>query len=299
MSAKLDATAVPAELVVMKYARAAGHFAALQSVPFTFKLMAYPMERIRLLMQTQHTNKTFEGSNFNSLGRTISHMKNEGYLAAWRGASPTIVRWLPSQYIVLFLKDHLSGHFPVYNKDKQYGMYFAGKVGSGAATGVINALVWAYPLDVMRQQMATKNSGTWGKAAKDVYSQGGLRGFYRGFMMDAPGLMIFRGVQLGGWDLMKDYYGEEWGKMNRVSRFAHGQVISLFGSLFAYPWDTVRRNLMSATGSTYSEVYRSGVATAGGFRNFFYAGFSARVLSSVVNGALLEGFDEWKRTKDA
>ncbi|KAJ9443760.1 Mitochondrial ADP/ATP translocase, partial [Diplonema papillatum] len=232
-----------------------------------------------------------------SLSRTVSHLKMEGFLSAWRGASPTIIRWLPSQYIVLFLKDYISAVIPSCKKQDGYGKYFANKVGSGAATGVINALIWAYPLDVVRQQLATKNTHTWRNAVSSVYNAHGLRGFYRGFMMDAPGLMIFRGVQLGGWDLVKDHYGSSWNEKTRVDRFMHGQVISLMGSVMSYPWDTVRRNLISCDqNGSYSEVYRSGVATAGGLRRFLYAGFSARVLSSVVNGALLEGFDEWKRT---
>eukprot|EP01064_Diplonema_japonicum_P006877 TRINITY_DN146_c0_g2_i2.p1 TRINITY_DN146_c0_g2~~TRINITY_DN146_c0_g2_i2.p1 ORF type:complete len:292 (+),score=42.03 TRINITY_DN146_c0_g2_i2:88-963(+) len=287
------------EIPGTRYVKAVAYFAQLQSIPIGIKLAAYPLERVRLLMQTQHVNKTYERASFSSLANTMSHMKTEGYLSAWKGATPTIVRWIPSQYIILFLKDYLTFLSPKYDRQTQYPRFFVSKVCGGAATGIINSLIWGYPLDVVRQQLATKDSGSWRNGVKEVYGHHGLKGFYRGFLINAPGLMIFRGVQLGGWDLMKDYYGEEWGKMNRVSRFAHGQVISLFGSVFSYPWDTVRRNLMSATGSTYSEVYRSGVATAGGFRNFFYAGFSARVLSSVVNGALLEGFDEWKRTKDA
>ncbi|KAJ9443738.1 Mitochondrial ADP/ATP translocase, partial [Diplonema papillatum] len=46
------------------YLKKAGCFASTQAVPISFKLMAYPMERIRLLMQTQHVNRTFEGSSF-------------------------------------------------------------------------------------------------------------------------------------------------------------------------------------------------------------------------------------------
>eukprot|EP01059_Diplonema_ambulator_P016238 TRINITY_DN275_c0_g2_i1.p1 TRINITY_DN275_c0_g2~~TRINITY_DN275_c0_g2_i1.p1 ORF type:complete len:290 (+),score=57.91 TRINITY_DN275_c0_g2_i1:96-965(+) len=284
----------------LEYGKAVGYFVSLQSVPIAVKLAAYPMERIRLLMQTQHINKTFEGSSFKSLGHTVSHMKGEGYLSAWRGASPTIVRWIPSQYIILFLKDHLTGYMPTYDRHKEYGKYFMTKVGSGAVTGVINSLIWAYPLDVVRQQLATKDSGTWRRAAGDIYSHHGVRGFYRGFCINAPGLMVFRGVQLGGWDLTKDYYGEEWGKMSRFSRFAHGQFISLMGSVFSYPVDTIRRNLMSSSkGTSYSDVFKHGTQAAGGLRKFFYAGFSARIITSIVNGALLEAFDTWKRTKDA
>ena len=219
-------------------------------------------------------------------------------LSPWRGVTPTLVRWLPSQYLVLFLKDMLSGWLPNYSKEDSYGKYIAGKLGSGAATGIISALVWAYPLDVMRQQLATKNSGSWRSAASQIYAANGLQGFYRGFMIDAPGLMIFRGVQLGGWDLVKDHHGEEWDKKSRASKFLHGQTISLMGSVCSYPYDTLRRNLICIENATsYREVLKAGILGSGGVRAFFYAGFSARVLSSFVNGGLLEGFDEWKKTK--
>ncbi|KAJ9457356.1 hypothetical protein DIPPA_15508 [Diplonema papillatum] len=301
VQASNDASILPLNHVMQGYGKTAANFAATQSIPFGFKLLAYPVERIRLLMQTQHTNKTFESSSFSSLRHTASHMKTEGMLSPWRGCTPTIIRWFPSQYLVLFLKDSISDVFPTYNKKTEYTKYFCSKVGSGAATGVINAIVWAYPLDVVRQQLATKNALTWRNAVTSIYQRHGLQGFYRGFVMDAPGLMLFRGVQLGGWDLVKDHYGNAWEEKTRINRFAHGQVISLMGSVVAYPWDTVRRNLISmdVKGSSYSEVYRTGVSTAGGLRKFFYAGFSARVLSSVVNGALLEAFDEWKRTSRA
>ena len=231
--------------------------------------------------------------------KTVSHIKTEGsMLSPWRGVTPTLVRWLPSQYLVLFLKDMLSGWLPNYSKDNNYGKYIAGKVGSGAATGIVSAVVWAYPLDVMRQQLATKNSGSWKRAASDIYAANGMQGFYRGFLIDAPGLMIFRGVQLGGWDLVKDHYGKQWDEMTRSSRFMHGQVISLMGSVCSYPYDTLRRNLICIENATsYREVLKAGILNSGGVRAFFYAGFSARVLSSFVNGGLLEGFDEWKRIK--
>eukprot|EP01063_Lacrimia_lanifica_P024751 TRINITY_DN325_c0_g1_i3.p1 TRINITY_DN325_c0_g1~~TRINITY_DN325_c0_g1_i3.p1 ORF type:complete len:305 (+),score=129.26 TRINITY_DN325_c0_g1_i3:72-986(+) len=294
---------VPADAAVEKawgVAKDVGNFALCQAVPCSVKLAAYPMERIRLLMQTQHTNTTFGKVSFKSLAATVSHMKGEAqyFTAAWRGATPTLVRWGPSQYMHLFLKEHLSTKFPAYNKKDQYGMWMASKVASGAATGILVAAVWAYPFDVIRQQLATKNSGSWQNAGMEVYQRFGMRGFYRGFMMDAPGLAIFRGVQLGGWDVVKDHYGARWAEMSIASHFVHAQMISLSGSVCAYPWDTVRRNLIGMDKVvSYGEVLRSGVATAGGVRQFFYAGFTARIISSFVNGALLEGFDAWKRTR--
>eukprot|EP01060_Flectonema_neradi_P032656 TRINITY_DN5236_c4_g1_i2.p1 TRINITY_DN5236_c4_g1~~TRINITY_DN5236_c4_g1_i2.p1 ORF type:complete len:223 (+),score=34.18 TRINITY_DN5236_c4_g1_i2:122-790(+) len=201
------------------YLQAVKHFATTNYFPFTIKVAAYPVERIRLLMQTQHTNNSLNGSSIRSLRGAVGHITTEGsLLAPWKGVTPTLVRWLPSQYLVLFLKDMLSGWLPNYNKEDSYMKYIGGKLGSGAATGIISALVWAYPLDVMRQQLATKNSGSWKAAASQIYAANGLRGFYRGFAIDAPGLMIFRGVQLGGWDLVKDHYGKEWDTKSRVSK---------------------------------------------------------------------------------
>ena len=231
--------------------------------------------------------------------RTMTHIQSEGSITSpWRGVTPTLVRWLPSQYLILFIKDFLSNSLPSYSKEDSYGKYITSKVGSGAATGIITALVWAYPLDVMRQQLAIKSSGTLTTTAKQIYSAYGFKGFYRGFLIDSPGLMIFRGVQLGGWDLLKDFYGKSWDEKTRRSRFIHGQVISLMGSFCSYPYDTIRRNLISLEGSnSYREVLRAGILNSGGIRAFFYAGFSARILSSFVNGGLLEGFDEWKKTR--
>ncbi|KAJ9435379.1 hypothetical protein DIPPA_02022, partial [Diplonema papillatum] len=109
MAAALEASS---QAKAYQYAAGLTHFASLQVVPVGFKLAAYPMERLRLLMQTQHTNKTYTGSSFSSIARTVSHIKTEGMISAWRGASPTIIRWLPSQYIVLFLKEYLSAALP-------------------------------------------------------------------------------------------------------------------------------------------------------------------------------------------
>eukprot|EP00754_Rhynchopus_humris_P014645 Rhum_TRINITY_DN14404_c5_g1::Rhum_TRINITY_DN14404_c5_g1_i1::g.87921::m.87921/K05863/SLC25A4S, ANT; solute carrier family 25 (mitochondrial adenine nucleotide translocator), member 4/5/6/31 len=284
---------------VTDYAAKLGHFGMVQAAPVGVKMALYPVERIRLLMQTQHLNSAYKGVALSSAAKTVGQMKIEGGFSAWKGMTPTLVRWFPSQYIHLFMKDVLSNAAPAYSKQDQYAKYFATKVGSGAATGVGTALVWAYPLDVMRQQLATKNAGTWRNAASQVVKEHGFRGFYRGFLMDAPGLMIFRGVQLGGWDLIKDFYGKSWSEKGTLDRFAHGMLISMMGSVFSYPCDTIRRNLISASkASSYGEVFRTGVATAGGLRRFFFAGFSARIMSSIVNGALLEGFDHWKRTRE-
>eukprot|EP01060_Flectonema_neradi_P002918 TRINITY_DN1182_c0_g3_i2.p1 TRINITY_DN1182_c0_g3~~TRINITY_DN1182_c0_g3_i2.p1 ORF type:complete len:287 (+),score=43.23 TRINITY_DN1182_c0_g3_i2:45-905(+) len=273
---------------------AAINYVSANAVPLTVKVAAYPLERMRMLMQVQATNTTFEKSSFKSIFHTLRHFKSENnWLSPWRGAPTTIVRWLPTQYIILSLHHHMKGCIPESTGKGGYGARFL----SGAVTALAASLIWSYPLDVIRQQVATREAGTWRHSAYRVYELHGIRGYYRGFLINTPGLMTFRAIQLGGWDLVKEHYGKEaWDKKSRPVKIFHGQLISLLGSLLGYPYDTIRRNVISydGNGSTI-ELVKRGILRSGGIRSFLYAGYSARVLSSVVNGGLLEGFDEWNR----
>ena len=177
--------------------------------------------------------------------------------------------------------------------------YIGAKFISGAVTGLAASLLWSYPLDVIRQQVATREAATWRTSAYRVYELHGVRGYYRGFLINTPGLMTFRAIQLGGWDLVKEHYGKKaWEEKSRPVKIFHGQLISLVGSLLGYPYDTIRRNIISYDGKgSYKELVKRGILSSGGIRRFLYAGYSARILSSVVNGGLLEGYDEWNRVK--
>eukprot|EP01062_Namystynia_karyoxenos_P068768 TRINITY_DN637_c0_g1_i5.p1 TRINITY_DN637_c0_g1~~TRINITY_DN637_c0_g1_i5.p1 ORF type:complete len:323 (+),score=109.77 TRINITY_DN637_c0_g1_i5:87-971(+) len=285
--------------IIAKHGESASTFISTQCVPFCVKFAVYPFERQRLIAQTRHIAQ--DGRTWRSM---LQEWRQRTLGMTWRGFGPTVIRWAPNQYLTLYIKDHLTEHIvPRYSRDESYQKYFWSKVGAGAVTGLATALVWAYPLDVMRQQLATsgKECGGWCAAARRIHSKGGggvrgLRGFYRGFLMDAPGLMIFRGVQLGGWDLLKDWHGRDaWEKKAQVDQFFWGQLVSLFGSVCAYPCDTIRRNLIRTEGNSYWVTLKQGRRDAGSYLRFFYAGFHFRLLTSFVNGALLVYYDQWKR----
>ena len=90
------------------------HFSTIQAMPVGIKLALYPMERVRLLMQTQHLNQAYKGTSLSSLGNASQLLKKEGMLSPWKGVTPTLVRWFPSQYIHLFMKDAISQTIPTY-----------------------------------------------------------------------------------------------------------------------------------------------------------------------------------------
>lgn len=274
--------------------------AATQLVPVGFKFALYPVERLRIALQTKH----FASHGGQTVNQIFGAVRLNSLPELWRGFGTTILRWFIYQQLNLYFKDKFSDIFPKVTKDDGYAYYAVSKVGAGAAAGLAAAAVWGYPLDVVRQELATTTRQGRGSAAdtvRAIYAERGLRGFYRGYLMDAPGLMIFRGVQLGGWDMVKESYGKEaWEKRTLAGRFLTAQVVSLSASIMSYPCDTWRRNLIRAKeGMSYGDILRLGKQQVGGGSfstlRFLYSGFSVRVLSSVVNAALLESWDEWKR----
>jgi len=274
--------------------------AATQLIPVGFKFALYPVERLRIGLQTRH----FASHGGQTVQQIFGTVGLNTMPELWRGFGTTILRWFIYQQLNLYFKDKISDIAPKVSKDGNYAAYVVTKVGAGAAAGLAAAAIWGYPLDVVRQELATTTRQGRGSAAETVraiFAERGLKGFYRGYLMDAPGLMMFRGVQLGGWDMVKESYGKEaWEKRTLAGRFLTAQVVSLSASIMSYPCDTWRRNLIRAKGGvSYGDILRLGKENVGGGSlstlRFLYSGFSVRVISSVVNAALLESWDEWKR----
>lgn len=268
--------------------RSLGHStlaAATQLIPVGFKFALYPVERLRIALQTKH----FASHGGQSVQQIFGGVGLRSLPELWRGFGTTILRWFIYQQLNLFFKDRVSESMPKVSKEDGYAFYALTKVGAGAMAGLAAAAVWGYPLDVLRQELATstrQGRGTAGDTLMAIYRERGLRGFYRGYMMDAPGLMMFRGVQLGGWDMVKEHYGKEaWENRTLGGRFLTAQIVSLSASIMSYPCDTWRRNLIRAKGGfTYGDILRQGrqQVGSGSFATlrFLYSGFSVRVLSS-------------------
>lgn len=281
--------------------RSPGYF---QLLPVAAKFFVYPIDRARMSIQTQWAPapdmKTVVQWNgvWAEVFQSLRLFLEKGQLQPWRGFGTTCLRWGPYQYLNLASKDKITRLAPCYSREQHWGKYFTTKLLVGASAGVFSALVWGYPLDVIRQHLATNSEKQeFRYVVSRVWKNQGLRGFYRGFFGDCAGLAIFRGVQLGGWDVLKEWYGKDaWHRKSTSTHFLHAQAISILASFSTYPVDTIRRNVIrSRSGISYIACIRaclcSGVKMGGGCRHFFYAGFSARIASSFVNGIVLECWD--------
>jgi len=102
------------------------------------KTAAAPIERIKLLIQNQdemlkagRLDRPYKGI-IDCFGRVV---KNEGFVALWRGNLANVLRYFPTQALNFAFKDYFKRMFG-YSKEKDgYTKWFIGNLASGGAAG--------------------------------------------------------------------------------------------------------------------------------------------------------------------
>jgi len=122
---------------------------------------------------------------------------------------------------------------------------------SGGLAGA-SSLVFVYPLDLARTLLSTdKKSDTGEKKYKGLghvlkltYSNGGIRGLYKGFNISVVGIIPYRAVYFGGYDTLKGMFlGNDSGFF---AKWLVAQTNTILAQFITYPIDTVRRTLMKS-----------------------------------------------------
>merc|ERR1712196_70227 len=177
------------------------------------KTATAPIERVKLLIQTQDANP-----------KIIS-----GEVPRYTGI---VIRYFPTQAFNLAFKDTIKAVFPKYNNKTDFWKFFAVQLASGGFAGAASLSI-VYPLDYARIRLAS-DVGTGKKQfeglmdclKKTAAGPQGPIGLYNGFGPSVAGIVAYRGAQVGLNDTIMSF--------NPYAK-ASGFV--------AYPFDTVRRRL--------------------------------------------------------
>jgi len=277
------------------------------------KTLTAPIERVKLLIQTQDANpliRSGEVPRYTGIGNCFSRVHSEqGMAAFWRGNFTNCIRYFPTQAFNLSFKDSIKKLFPKYNPKTQFAGFFAVNMASGglAAAG---SLCIVYPLDYARTRLASDvGSGkkTFNGLAdclkKTATGPGGFFALYAGFGVSLMGIIPYRGFQLGAFDTIVGLnpYKTDKGIMGAVSTFAAAQIAITAGAGVSYPFDTVRRRLqMQAEKPVEEHVYKGTVdclkkiAAEEGVGKGLYKGFIANCLRSVGGALVLVFYDRAK-----
>jgi len=219
------------------------------------KTVMAPVERIKLLMQTQDSNPDVLSGKierYKSIGDCLSRVsKEQGLVAFWRGNLVNCLRYAPQQGSALAFNDLINKLFPDYSSKTDFYKSLGVKLTSGGLAGAIANTI-CYPFDFARTRLASdlsagkpKFKGIWDCIASTTRSQG-ITGLYTGWTVTCMGAFVYRAGQLGLFKQIQDLnpYQADKGVLGAVSSFCAGTLGRTAIMPFNYPFDTVRRRMM-------------------------------------------------------
>lgn len=270
------------------------------------KTIAAPIERVKLLLQTQDANAKLEGKKYTGLVDCFQRcVREEGALSLWRGNWANVIRYFPTQALNFAFKDVYNKIFNPFDAKKESTKFFLGSLLSGGAAGA-TSLLFVYPLDFARTRLGVdvgkaanerEFSGLWDCCAK-IYKADGVQGLYRGFNISVLGIFVYRAFYFGGYDFAKkNLSGAE--NSSFLLRFAIAQFVTSTSEFLAYPLDTIRRRLMMQSGR--QEILYTGTTDCAkkilekeGVTAFFKGNLS-NMVRSVGSSLVLVLYDELKK----
>jgi solute carrier family 25 (adenine nucleotide translocator) protein 4/5/6/31 len=252
-----------------------------------------PIERVKILMQTQDSNPKIisgEEERYKGMGDCFKRVQAEqGIKAFWRGNLVNCIRYGPQQGSALAFNDAIKRASPKFDPKTDYFKDFGVKLASGGLAGGA-ANVVCYPFDFARTRLASDVSAGKGQfngildCIGKTVQQGGITGLYRGAAVTVAGAFVYRGGQLGLFAQVQDMnpYKADKGPLGVVAAFVAATVARTITTPFNYPFDTVRRRMMLDSEKPAEErLYSSGV-------NCFFKVMQTEGFAGMYKGLLPE-----------
>lgn len=254
------------------------------------KTCTAPIERVKLLIQTQDANPKIisgEVARYTGIVDCFTRVASEqGVKAFWRGNLTNIIRYFPTQAFNFAFKDSIKAMFPKVDKNKDFGKFFAINMASGGLAGA-GSLMIVYPLDYARTRLASDVGS--GKAQfngladciKKTVASGGVASLYNGIGVSIVGIIPYRGVYFGLFDTTTGYNPYQKSENNLLragSKFVCAQFSAISAGYASYPFDTVRRRLQMQSEKPKEEWVYKGTADCFG-----------KIIKDEGAGALFKG----------
>ena len=274
------------------------------------KTVVAPIERVKLLLQVQHSNPNIPKEQqysgiVNCFSRVIAE---QGVVSLWRGNMANVIRYFPTQALNFAFKDKYKKLFVRPRQEVGFWRFFAGNLASRGAAGA-TSLLFVYPLDFARTRLAADVGKAGDKNAREfsglgdcltkIFKNDGMSGLYRGFGVSVGGIIVYRAAFFGGFDTMKAMLLSKDAPVWQSWMVA--QVVTTGAGIVSYPFDTVRRRMMMQSGRSAEEAqykstldcWRKIVAEEG--PGAFFKGAGSNVIRGTGGALVLVMYDEFKK----
>jgi|UniRef100_A0A7S2U7Z4 solute carrier family 25 (adenine nucleotide translocator) protein 4/5/6/31 len=274
------------------------------------KTCTAPIERVKLLIQTQDANPKIisgEVKRYTGIVDCFTRVSAEqGIAAFWRGNTTNIIRYFPTQAFNFAFKDTIKAMFPPADKHTEFAKFFMINMASGGLAGA-GSLMIVYPLDYARTRLASdvgagkRQFEGLADCLKKTVASGGVGALYNGIGVSVVGIIPYRGVYFGLFDTLSGYnpYQKDESNVRRAgSKFLCAQSSAIAAGYASYPFDTVRRRLQmqsekpkadwvyKSTGDCFAKIMKDEGTTA------LFKGAGANALRTVGAAMVLVLYSE-------
>jgi solute carrier family 25 (mitochondrial adenine nucleotide translocator), member 4/5/6/31 len=275
------------------------------------KTLVAPIERVKMLLQTQDSNPDIQSgkvARYTGIMNCFSRVSAEqGFTSLWRGNMANVVRYFPTQAFNFAFKDTFKRMFPKVDAKKDFGKALAVNMASGGAAGASSLLI-VYPLDFVRTRLAAdvrkgneREFTGMVNCLSTIARRTGFFSLYQGFGVSVQGIIIYRGAYFGLYDTGKGALLKDEKNASVVAKWAIAQTVTALSGVLSYPFDTVRRRMMMMSGRKGTEEiqYKSTldcwkkVYSQEGFKGFFKGAWS-NVIRGAGGALVLVLYDEVK-----
>jgi len=259
------------------------------------KTLMAPIERVKILMQTQDSNPKIlsgEEKRYSSLLDCFKRVHaQQGMNAFWRGNLVNCLRYAPQQGSALAFNDTIRVLTPKFDPVKEVFAATACSLLSGGIAGAAANTI-CYPFDFARTRLASdvgsgkKMFNGIGDCIMKTMKQQGIVGLYRGWAVTCAGAFVYRGGQLGLFSqiMAMNPYKDDKGPFGLFVTFCAATAGRTAVMPFNYPFDTVRRRLMLESEKPVADrLYKGGV-------DCFFKVLKAEGIAGMYKGMVPELF---------
>lgn len=244
-----------------------------------------PLDRIKLLFQVQAVATSGTSATaYTGVGQAAAKIiREEGFLAFWKGNGVNIIRIFPYSAAQLASND-------TYKRllaDENHELTVGRRLVAGACAGM-TATALTHPLDTVRLRLALPNHPYHGAthAAMTMARTEGLGSLYKGLVPTLIGIAPYAALNFASYDLIKKwiYHGEK--PQSAAANLLVGGCSGTIAATICYPLDTIRRR-MQMKGQAYAnqmDAFRTIMAREG--LRGFYRGWSANTIKVVPQNAI-------------
>jgi len=277
------------------------------------KTIVAPIERVKMLLQTQDSNPDIQSgkvARYTGIVNCFSRVSQEqGFTSLWRGNTANVIRYFPTQAFNFAFKDTFKRMFPKYDPKKEFWPFFFANIASGGAAGAASLMI-VYPLDFARTRLAAdvgKNADREFTGLMNclttISKRTGFFSLYQGFGVSVQGIIVYRGAYFGLYDSAKGaLFGKDEKSANFFYKWGIAQAVTAMAGFASYPFDTVRRRMMMMSGRK-NQADIQYTSTADAWKKIFQKegtkGFFKGAWSNVLRGAggafVLVLYDEVKK----